>query len=120
MIPQEYADKRPPSGVLDDRAAILSGRDLYEVHCSVCHGARGNGTGPYALRLLPKPADFTDPSAASRRTPAYMFWRISEGKNVEPYYSQGSSMPAWKQHLTEAEIWQVIAYLYTFSGGPAD
>ena len=36
------------------------------------------------------------------------FWRINTGK-------EGTSMVAWKDTLTEEQIWQVISFIRTFS-----
>ncbi|MBK8420507.1 cytochrome c [Candidatus Villigracilis saccharophilus] len=36
----------------------------------------------------------------------YLFWRISFGKD-------GTAMIAWKDVLTEEQIWQIIAFIRT-------
>jgi mono/diheme cytochrome c family protein len=43
--------------------------------------------------------------------PAYLYWRIEVGKSIEPFRAQGSVMPAWGMHLTEQQLWQIVAYL---------
>ena len=40
----------------------------FQVLCSSCHGAEGNGQGPAAAALTPKPANFTDPVFWETRT----------------------------------------------------
>jgi mono/diheme cytochrome c family protein len=52
----------------------------------------------------------------AQMSPAYMFWRVSEGASVEPFKSMRSAMPAWKSDLSVADRWAVIAYQHTFSG----
>ena len=45
------------------RSRATSASDLYALHCSVCHGARGDGNGHAARHLLPRPRDLrTDKS----------------------------------------------------------
>ncbi len=42
-----------------DRGAVLSsGRMLYMRHCSHCHGTSGDGNGPTARYMTPKPRDY--------------------------------------------------------------
>jgi hypothetical protein len=75
----------------------------------------GNGQGATKPTFGPQPADFTDRTKVQLRTPQYLFWRVSEGGQVEPFRSQGSIMPAWKFKLSELERWQVIAYIRTLA-----
>jgi len=41
----------------------------------------------------------------------YLFYRISEGGAMDPY---NSSMPSFKNVLSEEEIWQVVTHINTF------
>jgi Cu/Ag efflux protein CusF len=85
----------------------------------VCHGTDGRGTGPGAVGLPHAPADLTH---HFHRAPgdgdAYLFWRVSEGGQVEPFRSMQSTMPAFKTVLSEDQRWDVLAYVHvTFHGG---
>ena len=53
---------------------------------------------------------------------AFWFWRVSEGGRVEPYKSQGSVMPAYKNSLSIEDRRAVIAFQHSQSGhaGPND
>jgi Cu/Ag efflux protein CusF len=79
----------------------------------VCHGTDGKGTGPAAKGLPHAPADLTH---HFHRAPgdgdAYLFWRVSEGGQVEPFQSMQSTMPAFKTVLTEDQRWDVLAYVH--------
>jgi len=44
--------------VLDGGTVLQSGRMLYMRHCSHCHGTSGDGAGPTARYLNPKPRDY--------------------------------------------------------------
>jgi hypothetical protein len=46
----------------------------------------------------------------SQLSDSYLFWRISEGGLMDPFYSL---MPAWRGLLDEEEIWQIITYVRT-------
>jgi mono/diheme cytochrome c family protein len=97
----------------DDPAAIARGAQLYQTYCLMCHGADGRGQGPAAKGLPHAPADLTH---HFHRAPgdgdAYLFWRVSEGGQVEPFKSSRSTMPAYKSVLSEEERWDVLAYVH--------
>jgi Cu/Ag efflux protein CusF len=97
----------------DDPAATARGEKLFQTQCVVCHGTDGKGTGPGAKGLAHPPADLTH---HFHRAPgdgdAYLFWRVSEGGQVEPFKSAQSAMPAFKTILSEEERWDVLAYVH--------
>jgi mono/diheme cytochrome c family protein len=115
--PAAYASAR--STRWDDAAAIARGQQLFQTYCMVCHGTDGKGTGPGATGLPHVPADLTH---HFHRAPgdgdAYLFWRVSEGGQVEPFRSMRSTMPAFKTVLSEDQRWDVLAYVHAqFHGG---
>jgi Cu/Ag efflux protein CusF len=79
----------------------------------LCHGSDGKGTGIAAKGLPHPPADLTH---HFHRAPgdgdAYLFWRVSEGGQVEPFKSSQSAMPAFKTVLSEDQRWDVLAYVH--------
>jgi DMSO reductase family type II enzyme heme b subunit len=86
---------------------------VYERRCALCHGLRGDGQGPAAERLDPRPRDFTKGVYKIRTTAARipsdedLFRVITEGM-------PGTSMPAWNV-LPERDRWNLVAYLKTFA-----
>jgi mono/diheme cytochrome c family protein len=109
--PAEYANAR--STLWDDAAAIARGQQLYQTYCLTCHGADGKGTGPIAKALPHPPADLTHHfHQAPGDGDAYLFWRVSEGGQVEPFKSSQSAMPAFKAVLSEDQRWDVLAYVH--------
>lgn len=90
------------------------GKEFFDRYCSGCHGERGNGKGPAAPFLDPKPRDFTRGTFKFRSTPsnslptdADLVRSIREGVH-------GTAMPAWKT-LPDVEVKAIVAYLKTFS-----
>lgn len=54
--PQPNAQKNDPHGQAGWR--LKEGRNLYMVHCQHCHGTTGDGKGPTAKFLNPRPRDY--------------------------------------------------------------
>ena len=109
--PHEYEDLSNPFGD-DDHEAIEAGESIYGTNCATCHGPEGQGDGPGAEGLDPKPASLADAHMMEELSDGYLFWRVSEGGAFDPI---NSAMPAWKDVLSETERWQVITFLRSLS-----
>ena len=108
--PPEFASLTNPFA--GDHEAAEVGAEIYEVSCASCHGPEGKGDGPASEPLDPKPADLSDAHLMKDMSDGALFWRVSEGGMMEPF---NSLMPAWKDTLSEDEIWQVITYIREFA-----
>ena len=93
----------------------MRGRSVYERACAACHGYAGNGKGPAARYLDPRPRDFKLGLYKLRSTPAGMpptdgdlYRTVSEGIPT-------TWMPAFGGVLSKQEIHDVVAYIKTFS-----
>ena len=96
------------------------GQVIYFKRCSFCHGLLGDGEGPAAEFLDPRPRDFTLGTFKFRTTQSGelptdedLFRTISRGLS-------GTGMQAFddgviKNGLSEKERWAVIAYIKTFA-----
>jgi len=98
------------------REEVLSlGKEVYARRCAGCHGAKGDGKGPSAVFLHPKPRDFT--------TGVFKF-RSTTGKDSLPTDADlyltlthglwGTSMPSM-QEISDRQRGAVVQYLRTFS-----
>ncbi len=109
--PASYSNMK--SKLWGDSAAAARGAKLYATNCSSCHGNKGTGNGPVAKSLQHPPADLTNHfHKATGDGDAYLFWRLSEGGQVEPFKSMNSAMPSFKSSLSEAQRWDVLAYVH--------
>lgn len=100
-------DPRPAT---PDRLA-KAGPSIYEQQCKVCHGADGRGDGPRAAELNPAPSDFRQ--HVPFHDDAQLFAFIANG-------FPGSAMPAWRDQLSEEDIWNIVNFLRSeFSETPA-
>lgn len=99
-------------------AHVAKGREVYYKNCVFCHGDDLRGGGIFAHGLDPQPADFGDPTTIAMLQESYLFWRIAKGGPGLPEESTpwASAMPAWEPMLQEDQIWDVILFLYSFTG----
>lgn len=97
---------------------LENGKRVYYQNCVYCHGDDMGGDGIYAHALTPVPANFNTPTTIAMLQEAYLFWRIAKGGPGLPEEAGpwSSSMPAWEKFLSEEEIWDVILYLYDYTG----
>ncbi len=84
-----------------------SGQHVYESTCQFCHGVAGDGKGPAASALSPRPKDFTDPQ----------FWKeMNHEKIAQTIRSgHGRGMPAFR--FSSEDIRAVIDYISHFKKG---
>jgi mono/diheme cytochrome c family protein len=97
---------------------LANGRKVYYQNCVFCHGDNMEGDGVYAHGFDPLPANFQDPTTIAMLQESFLFWRIAKGGPGLPEESTpwASGMPAWEKFLSEDEIWDVILFLYKFTG----
>jgi DMSO reductase family type II enzyme heme b subunit len=90
-----------------------AGKAVYDQKCALCHGEKGDGKGPAAELLDPKPRDFVSGIYKIRTTAGKapsdqdLFKVISDGM-------PGTSMPPWSV-LPDKDRWNLVAYLKTFA-----
>lgn len=105
--------------------SLANGEKLYAQNCAACHGENGAGDGVFADDLqaagdssmqsmssaenmmMQTPIDFTDPKRMLGASPALLQGKILRG-------GMGTGMPMWGVIFTEEQIWDLIAYLYSF------
>ena len=92
-------------------ADAAKGKTIYTANCMACHGLAGDGAGPAAMALDPKPTDFTKPEFWKERTNAELKRVIKTGK-------PGTTMAPFPQ-LSDDDVADLIAYLRSFDKPPA-
>ncbi len=91
-----------PNGLKGD---LKRGGAFYLANCATCHGARGDGAGPRAYFINPKPRNFTEPASRARFNRVALYAAVSEGR-------LGSEMPAWKHVSTPQQMADVSEYVF--------
>ena len=99
-----YAQHDIPPTIAGLTAEATIGKDLWQQNCAFCHAADGTGENWIGSFLEPKPRNLTDAGFMLGMTRASLLERIKNGLN-------NTSMPAWKNVLSDPEINQIISYI---------
>ncbi len=90
------------------------GREVYERRCVGCHGVKGDGNGPVATFLNPRPRNFVVGAFKFRTTPSGslptdgdLFRTVNTGVRF-------TAMPTWHE-LHEKDRLAVLTFIKTFS-----
>ena len=98
-VPDKARGKRNP--MENDREAVAAGRNLFDQHCSECHGSGGNGT---------RKAPSLRAEEVQNAPPGAIFWILTNG-----VVRRG--MPVWSK-LPEPQRWQLVSFIKSFGTAP--
>lgn len=87
---------------LADPARAARGERLYREHCALCHGIPGKPSSAVSSGLNPPPPDLTAGIPATDADEAW--WVTSRGIRM-------TGMPAFGGHLSDDQIWDLVAWL---------
>jgi cytochrome c oxidase cbb3-type subunit 3 len=88
-----------PNGYEENAYALSQGKSLFrKFNCSGCHGQGGGGMGPALM----------DDKWSYGSAPANIYATIVQGRP--------NGMPAFGGHLTNDQVWQLVAYVRSMSG----
>ena len=103
-LPPDAEQKKSPLTV--DAKVLAQGKSIFKNKCQKCHGPAGLGDGPDADPDHAEDMDLTKASRAAKNPEGVMFYKVSNGRKKP-------KMPAFKEQLSETEIWSVVAYAQT-------
>lgn len=107
-------DRRAPAiknPIAPSDVSLIAGMKIYQSNCAVCHGDVNHPHGTLADALYPRAPQFVEDAPDM---PDYQnFYVIEHGVRL-------SGMPAWSQSLSEAQMWQVTAFLSHMDKLPAE
>lgn len=87
---------------LADERMALRGAGCFRDKCVQCHGAPGVAQGDIGKSMQPLPGPLVD--APLHWKPRELYWLTRHGIKM-------TGMPAWEYRLSEAELWDVVAFL---------
>ena len=100
-VPPDAEQKKSPLTV--DAKVLAQGKTVFKSKCQKCHGTAGLGDGPDADPDHQEDMDLTRSSRAAKNPEGVMFYKVSNGR-------KSPKMTAFKDQLSEEQIWAVIAY----------
>jgi mono/diheme cytochrome c family protein len=97
-------DMRAPfaGGLVGNFAA---GKKFYDANCATCHGVKGDGQGPRAYFINPKPEVFINAKSRAAFNRPTLYDAVATGR-------RGTEMPAWDKVLSKQEIADVSEYVF--------
>lgn len=98
-----------------DPPADHPGKPVYDQWCAGCHGVEGDGEGPAAAWMLPRPRDFTEALYQIRTTPSGALPTDADILRAIDRGMPGTSMPGWESQLSRSEREALVDYLKGFS-----
>ncbi len=99
---EEFMSKPFPNGLIGDPNA---GREIYVRNCFTCHGVKGNGQGPRAFFINPKPRNFISPDSRRALNRPKIYKAVHDGL-------PGSVMPAWSKVLSDQEVANAAEFVF--------
>jgi mono/diheme cytochrome c family protein len=94
--------------ITSSAANLQHAQELARVNCAACHGDAGDGQGRVAGYFSPvKPVDLRS-DRVHNRTDGELFWIIANGLG---------NMPAFRDLLSEQELWTAVLYVRQVQGG---
>ena len=90
--------------------SIAAGAATYDRQCTMCHGVTGRGDGQLAAATAAygsRPSNLTDATWQHGSSDGELFVTIRDG--IGPDFA----MDAYRERLTEPDIWNLVTYLKT-------
>jgi mono/diheme cytochrome c family protein len=82
-----------------------NGGTLYMANCATCHGPTGDGRGPRAYFINPKPRNFIHTASRATLNRPALFEAVAKGSLL-------SEMPAWDKVMTPQQIADVAEFVF--------
>jgi len=105
-------------GVAEQKGDSARGRVLYNANCAVCHGTAGDGNGPRAASLNPRPRNFVSGEYKFKTTE-----RDEPPSDLDLFRTITVGIPgtamSGASKLSEKERWDLVAYIKSLAKDPA-
>ena len=91
-----------PNPIPATPASINTGKQLFTIYCTPCHGTSGTGNGLVGEKLSVRPFDLTS-DAVQALPDGFIFGYLT---------FRGTVMPSYGNDLSPTERWHVVNYLH--------
>jgi mono/diheme cytochrome c family protein len=93
----------------DSHEGALAGAEIYKAMCAQCHGQANGRSSVLGSSFYPPAPQLSGHKTAY--TDRELFWIVKHG-------IRNTSMPAWRNLLSDSDIAQVVAFLKTMDSSP--
>lgn len=90
------------------------GKATFEQYCRACHGATGNGDGPMAASMNPKPKDFSDKAYNGSMKEDHLVKIIKDGGQA---VGKSPLMPKMGGTLKDSDVADLVAFIRSLAKG---
>lgn len=111
-LAQESSD---PSSETTGSSDLEAGKKIYLKWCANCHGEEGDGAGPGADHLRPRPRNFKNGLFKIRSTLAGQLPSDQDLFDIITKGMPGTGMPGWEKLIKEPERRNLVQYIKTLS-----
>jgi mono/diheme cytochrome c family protein len=101
ILGEDAETKKNPLTI--DAKTLAAGKTVFKNKCERCHGPGGLGDGPDAEEDLEE-MNLTLAKRAARNPDGVVYYKVLNGRKKP-------KMPAFKDELTEEQIWSVVAHV---------
>jgi len=88
---------------------IIEGRQQFQNYCSSCHGPDGLNSGVIF-------ADKMSPPVPPLNSPEVQEFKDGQLKRIIQYGVSPSGMPAWRETLSDDDIWKIVLFIRHLPG----
>ncbi len=101
MPDRDTAEATVKNPVRADAKSLKTGKQLFDIMCTPCHGFEGRGDGIVGNKFTLQPFDLTSPEVKDR-SDSFIWAQMTFG---------GPFMPAYANDLSPTERWHVLNYI---------
>lgn len=112
-VPRFTSDQRL-GGVTIPARTLNRGAEAYMRACRPCHGALGEGNGPQAVGMDPRPRDLRLGVVSFASVPAGSLWRDEDVVRIVRSGLNGTGMRAWTD-VPDDELFAIVQFMKTLA-----
>ncbi|HXG94176.1 MAG TPA: cytochrome c [Blastocatellia bacterium] len=105
-----HATEQPKDG-FPTNEDLLSGAEIYKGMCAECHGSLSGRPSTLGASFYPPAPQL--PGRATAYTEPELFWIVKHG-------IRNTSMPSWRNMLSDEGIWQVVSFVKRINALPPE
>lgn len=90
--------------VAADETTYRAGAQVYRERCAICHSFSDGSPSPMGQGMFPRPPRLLQGTGVTDDEPGETYWKVANGIRL-------TGMPAFRQSLSDVQMWQVSLLL---------